>query len=80
MTGGPTLKQLGGPYRRMEVITMTVVAILIAAGVVALVYVGLFFVVMGFFFAIQGTGEVSIRKSRERRAGIGACDTLACGA
>ena len=37
---------------RMEVITMTVVAILIAAGVVALVYVGLFFVVMGFFFAM----------------------------
>jgi hypothetical protein len=36
----------------MEVITMTVVAILVAAGVVALVYVGLFFVVMGFFFAM----------------------------
>jgi hypothetical protein len=36
----------------MEVITMTVVAILIAAGVVALVYVGLFFVVMGFLFAM----------------------------
>jgi len=49
---GPTLKQLSGPYRRMEVITMTVVAILIAAGVVALVYVGLFFVVIGFFFAM----------------------------
>ena len=48
----PTLKQLSGPYRRMEVITMTVVAILIAVGVVALVYVGLFFVVMGFFFAM----------------------------
>jgi hypothetical protein len=29
----------------MEVITMAVVAILIAAGVVALVYLGLFFVV-----------------------------------
>jgi hypothetical protein len=58
----------------MEVITMTVVAILIAVGVVALVYVGLFFVVMGFLFAmfaldttkaapgvvsIQGTGESS---------------------
>ena len=49
---GPTLKQLSGPYRRMEVITMTVVAILIAIGVVALVYVGLFFVVLGFFFAM----------------------------
>jgi hypothetical protein len=36
----------------MEVITMTVVAILIAVGVVALVYVGLFFVVMGFLFAM----------------------------
>ena len=36
----------------MEVITMTVVAILIASGVVALVYVGLFFVVMGFLFAM----------------------------
>jgi len=36
----------------MEVITMTVVAILIAIGVVALVYVGLFFVVLGFFFAM----------------------------
>lgn len=52
LTEGPTLKQLSGPYRRMEVITMAVVAILIAAGVVALVYVGLFFVVMGFFFAM----------------------------
>ena len=31
---------------------MTVVAILIAAGVVALVYVGLFFVVLGFLFAM----------------------------
>ena len=31
---------------------MAIVAILIAAGVVALVYVGLFFVVMGFFFAM----------------------------
>ena len=31
---------------------MTVVAILIAAGVVALVYVGLFLVVMGFLFAM----------------------------
>jgi uncharacterized membrane protein HdeD (DUF308 family) len=31
----------------MEVITMAVVAILIAAGVVALIYVGLFFVVWG---------------------------------
>ena len=31
---------------------MTVVAILIAVGVVALVYVGLFFVIMGFLFAM----------------------------
>jgi uncharacterized membrane protein HdeD (DUF308 family) len=36
----------------MEVITMTVVAILIAAGAVALVYVGLFLVVLGFLFAM----------------------------
>jgi hypothetical protein len=36
----------------MEVITMAIVAILIAAGVVALVYVGLFLVIMGFFFAM----------------------------
>jgi hypothetical protein len=58
----------------MEVITMTVVAILTAVGVVALVYVGLFFVVMGFLLpclpltqrgqlpgvvSIQGTGESS---------------------
>jgi hypothetical protein len=31
----------------MEVITMAVVAMLIAAGVVAVIYVGLFFVVWG---------------------------------
>jgi hypothetical protein len=49
---GLTLKQLSGPYRRKEVITMAIVAILIAVGVVALVYAGLFFVVMGFFFAM----------------------------
>ena len=49
---GLTLKQLSGPYWRMEAITMTIVAILIAAGVVALVYVGLFLVIMGFFFAM----------------------------
>ena len=46
-TGARTLEQLGGPCRPMEVITMAVVAILIAAGVVVLVYAGLFFVVWG---------------------------------
>jgi len=34
----------GGLYRQMEVITMAVVAILMAAGVVALVFLGIFFV------------------------------------
>jgi hypothetical protein len=36
----------------MEVITMAVVAILIAAGVVALVYLGLFFVVWAAWFVM----------------------------
>jgi uncharacterized membrane protein HdeD (DUF308 family) len=36
----------------MEVITMTVVAILIAAGVVALIYVGLFVLVWGALLAM----------------------------
>ena len=36
----------------MEVITMAVVAMLIAAGVVALIYVGLFFVVWGALLAM----------------------------
>lgn len=50
---GPTLKQTGGgQYRRMEVITMAVVAILIAVGVVALIYLGLFFVVWAAWFAM----------------------------
>ena len=49
---GPTLEQLGGPYRRMEVIAMAVVAILIAAGVVALIFAGLFFVVWGALLAM----------------------------
>jgi uncharacterized membrane protein HdeD (DUF308 family) len=42
----------------MEVITMAVVAMLIAAGVVALIYVGLFFVVWGallVMFAVDKT-------------------------
>jgi hypothetical protein len=42
----------------MEVITMTVIAILIAAGVVALIYVGLFFLVWGaliVMFAVDKT-------------------------
>jgi hypothetical protein len=43
---------MGGAERRMEVITMTVVAILIAAGVVALIYAGLFFVVWGALLAM----------------------------
>ena len=67
---GPTLKQLSGPYMRMEVITMTVVAILIAAGVVALVYVGLFVVVVGFLFAmfaLDGTETAHWRGVHSRR-------------
>jgi hypothetical protein len=48
----PTLNNWGGPYRRMEVITMAVVAMLIAAGVVALISVGLFFVVWGALLAM----------------------------
>jgi hypothetical protein len=40
----------GGPYRRTEVITMAVLAILIAAGVVALVFLGIFLVLAAAFF------------------------------
>jgi hypothetical protein len=36
----------------MEVITMVVVAILIAAGIIALVYLGLFFVVWAAWYAM----------------------------
>ena len=48
---------------------MTVVAILIAAAVVALVYVGLFFVVMGFLFAmfaLDTTGAAPWRGAHSR--------------
>ena len=48
---------------------MTVVAILIAVGVVVLVYVGLFFVVMGFFFAmfaLDTTGAAPWRGAHSR--------------
>ncbi len=46
---GPTVNG-GGLDRQMEVITMAVVAILVAAGVIALVILGLFFVVgVGWF-------------------------------
>jgi hypothetical protein len=41
----------------MEVIAMAVVAILIAAGVVALIYAGLFFVVWGALFAMFALGK-----------------------
>jgi len=37
----------------MEVITMAVVAILIAVGVIALIYLGLFFVVWAAWFAMS---------------------------
>jgi len=48
----------------MEVITMAVVAILIAAGVVVLVYAGLFFVVWGALlamFAVDKAGSARWR-------------------
>lgn len=45
LTGGFDSKTNGGVlYRQMEVITMAVVAILVAAGVIALVFLGIFFV------------------------------------
>jgi hypothetical protein len=37
----------------MEVITMAIVAILIAVGVIALIYLGLFFVVWAAWFAMS---------------------------
>jgi hypothetical protein len=37
----------------MEVITMVVVAILVAAGIIALVYLGLFFVVWAAWYAMS---------------------------
>jgi hypothetical protein len=37
----------------MEVVTMAVVAILIAVGVIALIYLGLFFVVWAAWFAMS---------------------------
>ncbi len=42
-----------GLYRQMEVITMTVVAILVAAGVVALVFLGVFFVLAAAFYIMS---------------------------
>jgi hypothetical protein len=66
---GPTLNNWDGPYRRTEVITMAVVAILIAAGVVALIYVGLFFVVWGallVMFALDKTGTARWRGAHSR--------------
>ena len=48
---GSTLKRMGGGlYRQMEVITMAVVAILIAAAVVALVFLGIFLVLGAAFY------------------------------
>lgn len=44
LDGGSTLKQIWGLYRQMEVITMAVVAILVAAGIIALVFLGIFLV------------------------------------
>ena len=52
LTGGSTLDNWSGPYRRTEVVTMAAVAILIAVGVVALIYLGLFFVVFGGLLAM----------------------------
>jgi len=54
---GPCYELYRGPdskttYWRTEVITVAVVAILIAAGVVVLVYAGLFFVVWGALLAM----------------------------
>ena len=44
-TGGSTLKRAGGGlYRQMEVIAMAVLAILIGVGAIALVFLGIFFV------------------------------------
>jgi hypothetical protein len=49
---GSTVSKWVDCTRRMEVITMAVVAILIAAGVIALIYAGLFFVVWAAWFAM----------------------------
>jgi hypothetical protein len=43
----------GGLYRQMEVITMAIVAILIAVGVVALVFLGIFFVLAAAFYIMS---------------------------
>jgi hypothetical protein len=53
LTGGRlSNKRGGGLYRQMEVITMTVAAILIGACAVALVFLGIFFVLgVAFFIA-----------------------------
>jgi hypothetical protein len=50
---------------RMEVITMAVVAILIAAGVVALIYLGLFVVVWGALLVM-----FAVDKTAARRGGV----------
>ena len=42
----------GGLYRQMEVITMVIVAMLIAVGVIALIYAGLFLVVWAAWYAM----------------------------
>ena len=51
LTGGVDSKTNGGGlYRQVEVITMAVVAILIAVGVVALVFLGIFFALGAAFY------------------------------
>jgi len=64
LTGGRLSNNWSGPHGRMEVITMAVVAMLIAAGVVALIIVGLFFVVWGALlamFAVDKAGSARWR-------------------
>lgn len=69
LAGGRLCNNRGGPYRRMEVIMMTVFAILIAAGVVVLIYAGLFVVVWGALlamFALDTRGPARWRGAHSR--------------
>ena len=54
---------------RMEVIAMAIVAILVAVGVIALIYLGLFVVVWGAFLVMFAVDKTDARRRRGVHSG-----------
>ena len=70
LTGDRAWTHGGGLYGQMEVITMALIAMLIAAGVVVVIYLGLFVVVFGGLIVIlrlDGGGNRTPARSALRR-------------